>query len=117
VSWWLAAAWLAAGARSPAVPIAARDRLAGQAITVAADGASFTIDDIAGEGPPLVGIVERRGDALWLLVDGGGALRLAGPLARPRIAGPGYRIWAIGELRGDTLTLQRLGVLAPPTSP
>jgi hypothetical protein len=103
------AAWIAGG-----LPAGARDRLEGQRITLAADGATFAIDDIAGEGVPLVGTVERRGAALWLVVDGGPALRLAGPLARPRLAGPGYRIWAIGDSAGDTLTLRRLGVLAPP---
>ncbi|MBK9036054.1 MAG: hypothetical protein IPL61_33220 [Myxococcales bacterium] len=73
----------------------------------------LVIDDVAGAGRPWVGTVERRGAALWLVGDGF-AWRLRGPLARPRLAGPGYVIWAIGALAGDALVLRRLGVLAPP---
>jgi hypothetical protein len=80
---------------------------------VAPDGTGYTIDDIAGEGRPLVGIVERRGDALWLAGADGSAHRLRGPLAVPRIAGPGYKVWALGRVVGRDLHARRLGVLAP----
>lgn len=90
------------------------DRLRGQRVAVAADRRSISIEDIAGDGPPWVGVIERRGDALWLLTRTG-ALRLAGALARPRIAGPGYTVWAIGRLDGDgVLVLRRIGVLRRP---
>jgi hypothetical protein len=85
------------------------DRLVGQTVTVAADG-SYEIDDVAGEGKPIVGVVERRGGALWV-----GGHRLTGPLAVPRIAGPGYKVWLLGEVRGDTLAVRRIGVLLRPT--
>jgi hypothetical protein len=78
----------------------------------------LVIDDVAGEGRPWVGVIERRGDGLWLVTDGG-AVRLAGPLARPRVAGPGYRAWATGALAGDappTLLVRRLGILARPAA-
>ena len=88
------------------------DRLVGQRVAVAADG-SYTIEDIAGEGAPRVGVVVRDGADL-LLDTGGARYRLTGPLARPRMAGPGYKIWVLGELRGSTLAARRLGVLAPP---
>lgn len=96
-------------------------RLAGHRVTRTADG--YTIDDIAGEGRPVVGIVVRRGASLYLDGDHG-SYRLAGRLARPRIAGPGYKIWALGpvsvsisvsgEAPDRVLTPRRLGVLAPP---
>ena len=76
------------------------------------DGA-LVIADVAGEGAPWIGVVERRGAALWLVGDGF-AWRLRGPLARPRLAGPGYLVWATGATAGDALTVRRLGVLAPP---
>jgi hypothetical protein len=87
-----------------------KERLVAQVI----DGDA--IRDIAGEGPPLVGVVERRGEALWLVVEGGGdALRLVGRLAHPRIAGPGYRVWVIGTaVDGGGYQPRRLGVLSPP---
>lgn len=90
-------------------------RLEGHAIEVAPDGASYEIRDIAGEGPPRVGVIERRGRRLWLMEAGGEAVRLSGPLAVPRIAGPGYKVWVIGEVdaRGD-LRARRIGVLAAP---
>jgi len=109
--------WVAVQAGAAAVDptVAAEiDRLSGQRVTILAGGADYRIDDIAGEGAPLVGVVERRGDALWL-VAGDQALRLAGPLAIPRIAGPGYKVWVLGERRGDTLTAHRIGVLRPPS--
>lgn len=83
-------------------------RLIGQQVTRADDG-EYRIDDIAGEGAPIVGVVQRRGRELWVA-----GYRLTGPLARPRIAGPGYKVWVIGEISGDTLRARRLGVLASP---
>ena len=85
-------------------------RLVGQRFTVAADHRSITIEDIAGLGPPEVGVVERRGDDLYL-----GAHKLTGPLARPRLAGPGYTIWVIGAPAADgSIRVDRLGVLRRP---
>lgn len=95
----------------PAAARAMLDRLVGQRAGWH-DGV-LTIVDIAGAGPPWIGVVERRGQALWLVGDGV-AWRLSGPLARPRLAGPGYLIWAIGAPAGDRLEVTRLGVLAPP---
>ena len=89
-------------------------RLAGQIVVVATDGASYSIEDVAGEGRPLVGVVERRGAALWLVLGDGAAYRLTGPLARPRLAGPGYKVWVLGTIAGDRLRARRLGVLARP---
>ncbi|GAB4541335.1 MAG: hypothetical protein Tsb0020_54250 [Haliangiales bacterium] len=93
------------------------ERLTGHQVRVATDGSGFVIEDAAGEGKPLVGVVERRGASLWL-VTADAAYRLLGPLAKPRIAGPGYRVWIHGQ-RGHhagvpTLRARRLGVLAPP---
>ena len=85
-----------------------RARLAGHTFRIG-DGV-LAIDDIAGNGRPWIGTVERRGDALWLLT-AVGSYRLAGPLARPRIAGPGYLVWVIGTRAGKVLTAVRLGVL------
>lgn len=76
------------------------------------DGA-LDIVDVAGAGRPWVGVVERRGDDLWL-VGATFAWRLRGPLARPRLAGPGYVVWAIGAPAARDLRVTRLGVLAPP---
>lgn len=89
-------------------------RLDGHRVEVHPDGRGYRIVDVAGEGSPLVGVVERCGDALWLsLTDG--AVRLRGPLAVPRIAGPGYKVWVIGRRAADgSLVARRLGVLAPP---
>jgi hypothetical protein len=83
------------------------DRLVGQKVTVTGD--DYVIDDIAGEGKPIVGVVDKRGDALWV-----GGLRLTGPLAVPRIAGPGYKVWILGAISGDAIEVRRLGVLRPP---
>ena len=90
-------------------PITAR--LAGHSIRIG-DGV-VVIDDIAGAGRPWVGVVERRGPALWL-VTAVGAFELVGPLARPRIAGPGYLVWVIGRREGTRLRATRLGVLERP---
>lgn len=115
-----------AGAEAPAPPFsdsalelaagegaAIRDRLRGQRVSLSYDGGSIVIADIAGEGRPWIGVVERRGDGLWL-VSASGARRLTGPLARPRIAGPGYTVWVIGAAGADTLAVRRIGVLRPP---
>ncbi|HUH03836.1 MAG TPA: hypothetical protein VML75_17695 [Kofleriaceae bacterium] len=108
--WLLPVVWLATPALQAEV-----SRLEGHELTIAADGSGYQIVDVAGEGPPRVGVVERRGGQLWLLGTDGDALRLSGPLAIPRIAGPGYKVWVIGELddRGH-LRARRIGVLAPP---
>ncbi|HUQ03296.1 MAG TPA: hypothetical protein VM261_12425 [Kofleriaceae bacterium] len=73
----------------------------------------LVIEDVAGEGQPLIGVVERRGRALWVVGDGF-AVELRGPLARPRIAGPGYRVWVLGARRGDVLVARRIGVIGAP---
>ena len=88
-------------------------RLAGQQVTLSADGRDYTIDDIAGEGPPMVGVVARRGPDLFLDT-GAASYRLTGRLAEPRMAGPGYKIWVVGDLVGHDLAARRLGVLARP---
>jgi len=92
---------------SPAVTADEAQRLAGQRVESSQDG--YTIVDIAGEGAPIVGVVERRGRELWVA-----GYRLTGPLARPRIAGPGYKVWVLGEIDGTVLRARRLGVLSPP---
>jgi len=90
-------------------------RLDGQRVEVAPDRASYRILDIAGEGAPLVGVVERRGASLWLRAEVGPPRRLVGPLAVPRIAGPGYKVWVIGRVAPDgELSARRLGILARP---
>jgi hypothetical protein len=89
-------------------------RLAGHRVAVAADGASYRILDVAGEGAPEVGVVERRGRALLLRRADRSAIELTGPLAVPRIAGPGYKVWVLGRLERGALVVRRLGVLAPP---
>ena len=90
-------------------------RLDGHRVTLLDGGADYRIVDVAGEGAPLVGVVERRGPALWLRPERGPARRLSGPLAVPRIAGPGYKVWVIGRGGADgSLIARRIGVLAPP---
>jgi hypothetical protein len=104
-----------AGAAPARADVAAElARLAGHRVAVAADGASYRILDVAGEGAPEVGVVERRGRALLLRRPDGSAVELAGPLAVPRIAGPGYKVWVLGRLQRGALVVRRLGVLAPP---
>lgn len=71
------------------------------------------LEDFAGEGRPWLGLVAFRCDQLWLETSLG-PLLLTGPLARPRIAGPGYLIWATGRRTANTLELSRLGILARP---
>jgi hypothetical protein len=87
-------------------------RLAGQRVEIVPGG--YRILDVAGEGAPLVGTVERRERELWLRPERGAPLRLVGPLAVPRIAGPGYKVWVIGRVRDGSLEARRLGVLAQP---
>lgn len=100
---------------SPAPAIADEvSRLAGHQVTLAADGRSYTIVSVAGEGKPIVGVVQQRGDQLWLAA-GKQRYRLTGPLAIPRIAGPRYKVWVLGEVSGVVLRARRLGVLARPT--
>lgn len=110
----LAAVLLSPGGASIADELS---RLAGQQVTVAADGNSYTIDDVAGEGRPVVGTVERRGADLWIAT-AEGAWKLEGPLAVPRIAGPGYKVWVLGDIDADaaTVTARRIGILRPPTT-
>ena len=88
-------------------------RLVGQDVAEAPDG-GYVIRDVAGEGPPRVGVIERRGEELWLC--GERLVRLSGPLAHPRIAGPGYKVWVLGDVLSDgSLRARRMGVLATPT--
>jgi hypothetical protein len=94
-------------------------RLPGQTVEVADDRDRYVIVDVAREGRPLVGIVERRGAELWIVpVDqdaGRPAARLVGPLAHPRLAGPGYKVWILGAAEDDgSLRPRRLGVLRKP---
>ncbi len=97
---------------APAALLASmRARLAGHQAHLG-DGV-LLIDDIAGLGRPWVGVVQVRCDQLWLIT-ALGALRLTGPLARPRLAGPGYLLWALGRRRATELAVTRLGVLARP---
>ncbi len=99
---------------TPAQVPALLARLHGQRARVVAD--RLVIDDVAAEGRPWVGVIERRGDRLWLRTDDG-AVMLAGPLARPRIAGPGYLAWVTGRVAPGaptTLHVRRLGILAAP---
>jgi hypothetical protein len=80
-------------------------------------GHCYAVIGVAGEGPAHVGRVERRGCELWLRAEWSGvAWRLNGPLAVPRLAGPGYKVWIIGDTarREHGLRVRRLGVLAPP---
>jgi hypothetical protein len=89
-------------------------RLVGHRVEVARDRTSYRILDVAGEGAPEVGVVERRGPALVLRRADGSAIPLAGPLAVPRIAGPGYKVWVLGRVERGALIARRLGVLARP---
>lgn len=73
------------------------------------------LEDIASLGRPWVGIVRSRCGALFLDT-AVASFRLAGPLARPRLAGPGYLLWLVGtrDPLTSTLTIHRLGILARP---
>jgi hypothetical protein len=88
------------------------DRLVGHKVEVSSDG--YHILDIAGEGEPLVGCVRREGKDLYL-ESGDSRWRLTGPLAVPRIAGPNYKVWVVGNPTvAKTLPVKRLGILATP---
>lgn len=130
-TWWLvvaAAPPVQPGPVPDGVTAGSRDELArlpGQRVRVldgepaSAGGARihhYVIEDIAGEGKPWIGRVRAHGERLALETRDGLVLPLAGPLARKRIAGPGYKVWVIGELRGRPAELfaRRMGVLAPP---
>ncbi len=93
------------------------ERLEGHQVRVYASG-DYRIEDVAGEGPAYIGHVERRGKELWLRTGKDQAYLLRGPLARPRIAGPGYKVWVVGQLDDTTtpaiLHPRRLGILASP---
>jgi hypothetical protein len=96
---------------APARIAACADRFPGQA-----RASTFVLEllDAGGDDRrPWLGVVERQGDGLWLRTPIG-ALRLRGTLARPRIAGPGYLVWVVGERRARDLHVARLGVLARP---
>ncbi|MEZ4358532.1 MAG: hypothetical protein R3B48_00010 [Kofleriaceae bacterium] len=77
------------------------------------------LQDIAGMGAPWVGRIALRCGQLWLHT-AVRTFRLSGPLARPRLAGPGYLMWVVGHRRRDArrapeeLEVLRLGVLSPP---
>ena len=119
----LVAALVGVGHAEPAPtgrwPVATADAAAPMLARLVGQRASWrdgqlAIDDIAGDGRPWIGVVETRGAAPWLVGDGF-ALRLTGPLARPRIAGVGYLVWIIGRRDRDRLQVRRLGVLARPS--
>lgn len=75
----------------------------------------YSIIDVAGEGAPIVGCVRVENDQLILESEPNQRFRLSGPLAIPRIAGPNYKVWVIGEiLNSDILVVSRLGILATP---
>lgn len=115
------------------------DRLQGHTVTrIESSGAltGFRIDDVAEEGRPLVGWVRTRGDELILTATDGRTYRLLGPLARKRIAGPGYKVWVLGEIRlsaatvaasnrsepaaprlAGSVSIHRIGILASPEAP
>jgi hypothetical protein len=73
----------------------------------------LVIDDVSDAGRPWVGRVAKLQGQL-VLETAVGNLELTGPLARSRILGPGYTVWAIGERRGTVLRVARTGVLRPP---
>jgi len=95
----------------PGEAAAIGERLRGQRIAV--QPGAIRIDDAGGDGRPWIGMVARRARELWLVGDGF-ALRLTGPLARARLAGPGYAIWVTGAITGDAIAAHRLGVLRRP---
>ncbi len=101
----------------PALPAnlqAEVERLVGQSLELGAD--SYTILDIAGEGAPRIGCIEKEAESLYL-VDGDQRVRLSGPLAIPRIAGPNYKVWIIGDAKANAeLFVRRIGILAGPSS-
>ena len=109
---WLAYASLAAIlAASSSIDADEATRLEGHTVSIRRDG-GYEITDIAGEGRPIVGVVERRGKHLWVRLQNV-AYRLVGPLAVARIAGPGYKVWVVGTISGETIRVRRIGVLRP----
>ncbi len=120
----LGAAGGSAASQPPTAEIADQlDRLTGHQVVVSADGADFVITDAAGEGPAMIGTVTLADEAdeqLWLLAVNGDRWRLTGPLAIPRIAGPGYKVWVVGEVVHKVLAGEgvfrprRLGILRSP---
>lgn len=109
-------------------------RLEGHEVVVNADGSSYHIVNAAAEGPAMIGLIEARGQKLWFIKDnrhsqqsqqsqsqqvrirrhGRSQWRLRGRLAIPRIAGPGYKVWIVGEIRAGALWVRRLGILRSP---
>lgn len=90
-------------------------RLHGLTFSIVDD--TLVIDDVAGEGAPHIGVVARDGGKL-VLDAADGRWTLTGPLARPRIAGPGYTVWVLGTPVGDgSMKVRRLGVLRRPVKP
>lgn len=96
----------------PSLLLSMHERLVGQ--RAHRSESVLLLEDIAGLGRPWVGVVQVRCDQLWL-VTALDALRLTGPLARPRLAGPGYLLWVLGRRQGPELAVARLGVLARPS--
>lgn len=89
------------------------DRLVGLRVDVGSNG--YQIVDVAGEGAPLVGCVKRDGPSLYF-ENSEHHLRLVGPLAVPRIAGPNYKVWIMGHVEaGEVLRATRLGILSDPS--
>jgi hypothetical protein len=88
------------------------DRLIGQRVQASRDG--YHVLDVAGEGQPQVGCVRSHQGALYLVSDTARS-QLAGPLAIPRIAGPNYKVWIIGDVDDQgRLWVRRIGILASP---
>lgn len=101
--------------RIPSVVVTSEDdaaavlsRLAGH--EVRRQGDRVYLLDVEGGERPWIGVVERRGRALWIVGDDF-AFELRGPLARPRLAGPGYTVWIAGRADGTRFMVRRLGVL------
>ncbi len=84
--------------------------------TVKIEKGTYEILDIAGEGAPRVGCIHKVRNELVLVGDGF-QITLRGPLAVPRIAGPRYKVWVLGDATGNgVLMARRLGILAGPAS-
>ena len=106
--------WATPEAALPPSVAAELERLEGHEVQIEDDG--YTIVDVAGEGAPLVGCIEQSERGLELVSDGKRHL-LSGPLAVPRIAGPNYKVWILGQLDGaGELQAKRLGILAGPSA-
>ena len=98
-------------------------RLEGHQVVVSADRSSYRIINVAAEGPAMIGIIEARGNQRWFIRIDEHAQhaqhaqqqwQLRGRLAIPRIAGPGYKVWVVGEIRAGELWARRLGILRSP---